>query len=108
MLNGQERLILATQTFSLETVWMQGYAEGKNNNDEVCPYDNGSKESHYWNEGCDASIFGEQPLFPDYSIESDSINLIKPRQTPKNVMVKRALTIIGACIDTAFAIDLVA
>ncbi|WP_203249756.1 hypothetical protein [Cysteiniphilum marinum] len=68
MLNGQERLILATQTFSLETVWMQGYAAGMNKYTSTCPYGINDKEYQYWNEGHDSAILGDDPLFPEYTV----------------------------------------
>ncbi|MDA0911138.1 MAG: hypothetical protein O2809_06240 [Proteobacteria bacterium] len=106
MRSASERLILATQTFSLETVWMQGYESGQKNQNSVCPYHNQSKESDYWNEGYDAALFGEKPLFPEYAVESNDINLV-PSNNSRHPIVK-AFAIIGTGIAIAIAIDLAA
>jgi ribosome modulation factor len=106
MRNASERLILATQTFSLETVWMQGYETAKNDRSDLCPYSESSKEHHYWNEGYDAAVFGEKPLFPEYAVESNDINLV-PSNNKRHPII-RAFTIIGTGIAVAIAIDLAA
>jgi hypothetical protein len=70
MKNAHERLILATQTFfNLETIWMQGYATGKQDIKVNCPYDEDSKESQYWHEGFESGLFDDEPLFPDYAVD---------------------------------------
>ena len=68
-------LMLAKQTYSLETVWMEGYAHGisESHNKIRNPYPRNSHESSYWQEGWDSGFYDEDALYPDYTVELEAI-----------------------------------
>ncbi|MBK2125289.1 hypothetical protein [Fangia hongkongensis] len=96
MQNSNERLILATQTYNIETVWMQGYAFGQKNTQANCPYAKDSREAQYWNEGFDAGMFDEKPLFPDHAIDVDE------KRSPMNSATFYAASFMGVAALAAY------
>ena len=70
MMMSYEKLIIATQIFSLETVWMEGYSAGKNSFNGQSPYLNHPSENQYWMEGYEAGMLNQEALFPEYSVET--------------------------------------
>jgi len=97
-------LMLAKQTYSLETVWMEGYAHGisEAHNKIRNPYPRNSHENSYWQEGWDSGFYGEDALYPDYTVELESIPKIiakKCRDSGKFNLFDKCLYSVGFAIS---------
>ncbi len=69
------KMVLSIQSPSLEVAWMEGYVYGQNDfKDSANPYHNGSTIYQYWNEGWEAGFYGEEALYPEYSVELEPVS----------------------------------
>jgi hypothetical protein len=83
-------LILSKQTFELEVIWMDGFAHGQLDlADNFNPYAGGTRERYYWSEGWEAGFYGQEPLFPDFSIDLDSVIQLTAKRDDRSKGTKK-------------------
>ena len=72
-----------TQTDSLESCWMEGFAIAQAEGEfDLNPFRRNSTEARFWEEGYMAGLLNEAPLFPEYAV---SISLHhEPEQNVQN------------------------
>lgn len=78
------RLHLAAQMTDVEQCWQEGYDScGQNLDATDNPYEQSSKEYHYWNEGWWCSYYNEDPVFnermaTDFNLVTEHVVDIHP------------------------------